>query len=526
METDPELLRRYATDGSEGAFREIVERRFGLVYAVALRQVGGDEHLARDVAQRVFSELAQQATRLADRPAITGWLYRTARCTGIDVVRTERRRRERETEAQIMQDLTNIETETEWSALRPVLDDAVSALNDNDRDLVTQRLFEERSFGQIGHALCISEDAARMRFERALVRLRRQLCGRGITSTTAGLTMVLSNQAVATVPAGFVDSVAGAALASAKVTVTVGSLAGITASMTTTKTIIAVSSVVAVLALSFGIDRANGARVDAEQIAAMRGEIERVNRRADWLARNRPVPSAPAKREQVAGARAATAPEKTAADLEVERMREKYELVQKVRASNVEHQQLDLRVTKTDTRLEYASFYRKLGLSPGQIEQFENLMAQRAASTLDIDAAIRGLGLDPADAVANELRKREDEQFQSAMRALIGDAAYVQFQEREATAPVRGLVSRVAEAVYYTDTPLAAEQAARLTEIVIRHNPHLQNPEEKWRRDGIDWDATIAEARGVLAPGQLAAWQGLIADERLSSEAIRRLNRH
>src|SRR5438034_11598760 len=58
MLTDTDLLLRYAEDGSEAAFSEIVSRHVNLVYSTALRLVGGDEHLAYDVAQSVFTDLA------------------------------------------------------------------------------------------------------------------------------------------------------------------------------------------------------------------------------------------------------------------------------------------------------------------------------------------------------------------------------------------------------------------------------------------------------------------------------------
>ncbi len=104
MPNDTELLRRFATAGADDAFRELVESRFGLVYAVALRQVGGDAHLARDVAQRVFIALARQAAALSQRAVISSWLYRTTRYTAIDVVRAERRRRVREYQAHLMRE--------------------------------------------------------------------------------------------------------------------------------------------------------------------------------------------------------------------------------------------------------------------------------------------------------------------------------------------------------------------------------------------------------------------------------------
>lgn len=62
MGTDPELLSRYLAAHDEAAFGALVQRHLNLVYSVALRQVGGDAHLAQDVAQRVFADLASLST--------------------------------------------------------------------------------------------------------------------------------------------------------------------------------------------------------------------------------------------------------------------------------------------------------------------------------------------------------------------------------------------------------------------------------------------------------------------------------
>jgi hypothetical protein len=48
MNDDAQTLRRYAENGSEEAFRELVDRHLSMVYSTALRVVGGDVQLAED----------------------------------------------------------------------------------------------------------------------------------------------------------------------------------------------------------------------------------------------------------------------------------------------------------------------------------------------------------------------------------------------------------------------------------------------------------------------------------------------
>jgi DNA-directed RNA polymerase specialized sigma24 family protein len=78
-QTDSQLLRAYAESRSEAAFAKLVRRHVDFVYSAALRMVC-DSHFAEDVTQGVFVALAKSAGQLLNRPALSGWLHRTAAC--------------------------------------------------------------------------------------------------------------------------------------------------------------------------------------------------------------------------------------------------------------------------------------------------------------------------------------------------------------------------------------------------------------------------------------------------------------
>ena len=229
MTDDAELLRRYAQERSQGAFAELVQRHLGLVYHAALRQCGGDTHRAEDVAQTVFTDLARKAAELSRRPVLAGWLYTSTRYAAASAVRTEVRRQAREQEAHAMSETPGAaDLGADWAQLRPVIDDALHELGESDREAVLLRFFEGRPFAEIGARLAVSEDAARMRVERALEKLRGLLARRGVTSTAALLGTALATQAGAAVPAGLAASITGAVLGSGVAAATVATFMSIT----------------------------------------------------------------------------------------------------------------------------------------------------------------------------------------------------------------------------------------------------------------------------------------------------------
>lgn len=214
MSTDAELLRRYAEEGSEAAFAELVRRHLDLVYFAALRQVGGDAHRAEEVAQSVFTDLARKARTLTGHATLIGWLHTGTRFAAAKARRADFSRQHHEREASTMNALlSDSDSAANWDRLRPTIDDAIQELGERDREAVLLRFFENRPFAEIGAVLRVSEDAARMRVERALDRLRTAFARRGVTSTGAALATILAHQAGAAAPVGLASAITSTALA-------------------------------------------------------------------------------------------------------------------------------------------------------------------------------------------------------------------------------------------------------------------------------------------------------------------------
>jgi hypothetical protein len=95
----------------------------------------------------------------------------------------------------------------------PILDQVIGQLPEEDRTAVLLRFFEKRDFRSVGEALGSSEDAARMRVNRALGKLGVLLKERGFTISGTALGAALAAEAVTAAPVGLAATVAGSTLA-------------------------------------------------------------------------------------------------------------------------------------------------------------------------------------------------------------------------------------------------------------------------------------------------------------------------
>jgi RNA polymerase sigma factor (sigma-70 family) len=165
----------------------------------------GDSHLAEDVTQQVFLELARNAKRLANHPVIAGWLYRTTRNIAANLIRAESRRRIRDQEAFTMND--NDSGAISWDQIASGLDSCLEELDDHERELVLLRYFHGKSAHEIGLLLAVSEEAAQKRVSRAIERLRAVFAHRGLALSSASLAAILETHATQAAPVLLVSSI-------------------------------------------------------------------------------------------------------------------------------------------------------------------------------------------------------------------------------------------------------------------------------------------------------------------------------
>ncbi len=541
MQDDAELLRRYASEKSEAAFAELVRRHLNLVYSVALRQVAGDAHLAEDVAQKVFTDLARKAAALAERPALSGWLYRSTHFAASDVVRLERRRRAREQEAHIMDELSSSPSPAsavEWDRVRPTIDAAIAELDERDRDAVLLRFFTGCSFADIGARLRLTENAARMRVERALDKLHASLARRGVTSTTAALGIALANQAGTAAPAGLAASVTGAALAGGAA----GASGAVTAAIIFMKAKTTLAAAVAVLAIGVSLyeftalRRARAAAGDAEagwrghleaaqqrlaaadkQNATLQREVEAVRAAISFLGFKPTLASPPTP----ASSPAPTPPTLSA---EAKAVASGFYL----RSGSTTREEARANSARSvDTA--YAPLYRELNLTPGQSEQLRNLLldcdenGKKLLGKAVAEARARNPNFDRADQfeVFEVLNAQIETEQQAAVRQALGEAAALALERFQSTGPARVVANQVVGALANSEAPLAPGQTEQLVALVAAQ---ARNAAGRVELPALNVEALMAQAQGWLQPAQLAALRTVAVTAVAQTKAEREFN--
>jgi RNA polymerase sigma factor (sigma-70 family) len=202
----------------------------------------------------VFSALARSAAKLSDHQALTAWLYTATRNHAVDAIRAEHRRAQREQEFHRMSEQLSPATDPEdWSHIEPLIDETMDELPDDDRSVVLLRFFSGRRYSEIGEALEVEEDAARMRVNRALDKLRAAFARRGITSSSAALAAALAAHASGAAPVGLAANIAATALlgTTATATAATGTITGALHIMTKTK--LAGATLALVIAMGAGV---------------------------------------------------------------------------------------------------------------------------------------------------------------------------------------------------------------------------------------------------------------------------------
>lgn len=401
----------------------------------------------------------------------------------------------------MIDDPTDRTESADWGRVGPVLDSAIDQLGERDRTAIVLRFVDKRTFADIGAALHISEDAARMRVERSLERLRVTLKQRGIPSTAAALGVAMAEHVAVAAPSGLAGTVTTAALAGGSVSAL--SVVGFIGFMSTSKIVLGVAGLAAAVAIGtagyqlhqLGASRASVAAADAAN-ARLAAAVRETDLSAD-AAETAAADARKSAQQQRPGTRGAEQGTSVAQATETQALADGTALMQ--RHPELKKLLTDLRRAEVETQ--FRDWIKRNGLSPATAELFlQNMVGDGILWQGDLSNGSRvAIRLDRPTGPGVEAANQElMEKFGLDREAFLRD--------------IRGefigqyLAKQVASAVYFTTEPLSPEQAGRLAQIASAASGRGLQINDKIR---IDLDETIANSATVLSPLQVGALQSI-----------------
>ena len=101
-----------------------------------------------------------------------------------------------------MQARSNEAEPTAWPEIAPLLEDAMGQLREKDRNAIVLCYLEGKSLDEVGSALGISADAAKMRVSRAVEKLRVLFNRRGVVASASVIVSAVAANSMQAAPVG------------------------------------------------------------------------------------------------------------------------------------------------------------------------------------------------------------------------------------------------------------------------------------------------------------------------------------
>jgi RNA polymerase sigma-70 factor (ECF subfamily) len=168
MTLSTDLFLEYKSRPGRPALARLLERHQDSVYTLCLNVLHHPQD-AEDACQDVLLEMARQVDSIRDKEAFSGWLYRTALHTALDLKRKRGRRRIREAHSRGRPESKETQEQTE------ALFQGLAGLDDPSRRLMIEHYLEKRPLREMAAQQGCSEVAVWKRLQAARERLRKEI---------------------------------------------------------------------------------------------------------------------------------------------------------------------------------------------------------------------------------------------------------------------------------------------------------------------------------------------------------------
>lgn len=182
--TDEELMSRFQS-GNLAAFETLYERYRVPIYAFLVRQCIRPDN-AEELAQDVFMKVIRAAASFGHASKFSTWIFAIARNQAVDAFRKGKHRNHasldqpaREDGPALMERIPgksrDPERDTTSTRLRGALEQAISKLPEEQREVFLLREFSGLRFAEISEVVGAKEGTVKSRMRYALESLRHQL---------------------------------------------------------------------------------------------------------------------------------------------------------------------------------------------------------------------------------------------------------------------------------------------------------------------------------------------------------------
>ena len=361
-----------------------------------------------------------------------------------------------------------MEADADWAHIEPLLDEAMSALDDTDRAAVLLRYFENKSLREVGATLGTSDDAAQKRVSRAVERLREFFAKRGVTVGAGGLVAVVSANAVGAAPIGLAAMISNAAVVAGTTIVAATTSTTIQAiAMTTLQKLIVTAAFISAVGVAFYESR-QVARLREqnqslrEQHAPLAGQIELLQRDRDTATRQ-----IAALTEKLASTNKNPSEVlKLRGQVGVLRQ-EKAEIGSKSALSKITADPETRKAMREQQKMGmgalYGDFVKRLKLAPQPAGQLKDLLADHVME--NIDAITQTLHDKKSRAEIEQLFSAQDSALQVKVAALLGPDGLAAYKDYSANITI-DITAAQFEKDLTGDTKAKADKKAQISRAV------------------------------------------------------------